>query len=133
MRKKLKIGKPAEKTIFLNIHYFNYNGINFKIAFVRKRANKSVSICCYKEKIAWKTGHYIVFRIIMNSVVICKPDQFIDKNYCNILVVSGKPNNIYGLDEGMLASAKKLSKNFDNRKLYVITKKEYKRLSEIFS
>ncbi len=54
--------------------------------------------------------------------------SFFEKDHCCVLIVSGTPGMIRGLDEGRIASAKTFSSDADTCKLYVMTKKEFQEI-----
>ncbi len=122
----IKSNLTAE-TKFLKIYNTTQNGINYNIALIKKRADKKTWLDCKNESIIWKKavfGIWLHRKVI--SLVICKPDSLIKKNCFNIIVVKGKPGALCGLDDGIFASVNKISKNPYDKKLYIMTEKEFK-------
>ncbi len=118
-----------ELTEYLKIYTF-YNGEkSWKIAFTEKKANSRTRIHCMNNEIIWEqvipNGHAPIYE----KTVICQPSSFMEKDKISVLVISGSPDIICGLDEGRIASAKQAENNgFDSGKLYVMSEKAFKAL-----
>ncbi len=96
-----------------------------KNAFTQKRANKKVAIQCNDEQIVWERAYFCgqPARPQIETTVICKPSFLINDKECSILVISGKPSMIGGLDEGIISAVQDINKGIDDKKLYVMSKK----------
>lgn len=117
-----------ERNDFISINYTDKDGIDYKIAVTRKKANKRTQINCKNNHVVWKQM-YPLGTCSNNSTeeVICQPSTFIEPGKLCILVISGKPDMIVGLEEGIFLSAKSLE-NADLNKMYVMSEQAFSQL-----
>lgn len=102
--------RKTSETEFLNVYEFSYSGQRF-IAFVTKKtANKCTIIECQNNDIKWRqlsktwrldgTGAFLG---IVDLIARMSPD----KDAVDLFIISGKPGEIKGLDDGIFRSARK--------------------------
>ena len=102
----------------ISIEYLNKNGVNYKIGKTKEAAGKRTQICCKDNAVIWKQQY---------PHVICQPGAFIEKGMVCVLVITGKPDIIEGLEDGAFLSAKSWG-NADSGKLYVMSEKAFSEL-----
>ncbi len=116
-----------EGTEYLKISDFKKDEVKYKIAVTKKRANKRTRIHCEENQIIWEQMYPLGRCPSSEKTNILQPSGFIEKNCICILVISGKPSFIIGLDEGVYSSAKRFSKDIKSH-LYVMSKAAFKAL-----
>lgn len=113
--------------IFIRINYLNKNGADYKIATTIKNANKRTQIYCKNNQIIWKQLYMIGRFPASEDYIICQPSSFIEKDKICILVISGKPDGIAGLEEGYFLSVNSWG-SFDLNKIYVMSENAFNKL-----
>ncbi len=104
-----KFRRKISETEFLNKYEFSYSGRRF-VAFVTKKiANKWTIIECQNNDIKWRqlsktwrldgTGAFLG---AVDLIARVSPD----KDAVDLLIISGKPGEIKGLDDGIFRSAR---------------------------
>ena len=103
-----------------------YGNEKYEIYFTRKRANKYSIIHCKNNTIEWE--QFPVLPRIMGRrygerepIISLAPS----KECVRIFVITGKPNSIIGLDEGIFRSIHKYDENYIN----VMSEARFKELS----
>lgn len=88
----------------------------YEIYFTKKRANKYSIIHCKNNTIEWE--QFPVFPRLVGSTYSGHTTHLItltpSNNCIRIFVISGKPNCITGLDEGVFRSVHKYDENYIN-------------------
>lgn len=108
-------------------NYISKNGIAYKIARTIKKANKKTQILCTNNSVVWRQTYPLGRCPVVVESVICQPSSFIEKEKICILVISGKPDGILGLDEGLFLSAQFFSIATFN-KIYVMSENAFSKL-----
>lgn len=94
---------------------FERCGKNYEIYFTRKRANKYSNIYCEDNTIEWEQfpalPHVLGKMYGKRHPIISLSPM---KNSVKIVVITGKPNSIYGLDEGIFRSVHTYDENYIN-------------------
>ena len=104
-----------------------YTGVNYKIGKTKEAAGKRTQICCKDNAVIWKQQYPLGIAPVSTENVICQPGAFIEKGMVCILVITGKPDIIEGLEDGAFLSAKSWG-NADSSKLYVMSEKAFSEL-----
>ena len=103
----------------ISIEYLSKNGVNYKIGKTREAAGKRTQICCKDNAVIWKQQYPLGIAPVSTETVICQPGSFIEKGMVCVLVITGKPDIIEGLEDGAFLSAKSWG-SADSSKLYVM-------------
>ncbi len=102
------------ETEFVRIYGVSNNDIAYKIIVTKRKANNHTIIHCINNYIAWEQVPLIpkLFgRYYGDKIPIYK---FSDEKDVVVFVISGKPNGITGLDDGVFRCANNFSKNHIN-------------------
>lgn len=117
----------SKDEMFVSINYANKNGTDYKIGLTQKKANKRTHIYCEDNHVIWRQLYPAGLGCAIEEKVICQPSTFIETGVICVLVISGKPGSIAGLEEGVFLSAKSWGDvSFD--KIYVISEKAFAKL-----
>ena len=113
-----ELKKQAAKNWFtdkMGVVRFEYANKEYEIYFTRKRANRYSIIHCKSNTIEWEQFP-VLPRIAGRSYGKREPIISIGptKECVRIVVISGKPNSITGLDEGIFCSIHKYDENYIN-------------------
>ena len=111
----------------ISIEYLSKNGVNYKIGKTKEAAGKRTQICCKDNAVIWKQQYPLGIAPVSTENVICQPGAFIEKGMVCILVITGKPHIIEGLEDGAFLSAKSWG-SADSSKLYVMSEKAFSEL-----
>ncbi len=100
----------------VNLVKFQYDGKEYEIYFTKKRANKYSFIHCKNNTVEWEQFPVLPRLLGSTSYGLTTPlITLAPPNDCiRIFVVSGKPNCISGLDEGIFRSVHKYDENYIN-------------------
>ena len=104
-----------------------YTGVNYKIGKTKEAAGKRTQICCKDNAVIWKQQYPLGIAPVSTENVICQPGAFIEKGMVCVLVITGKPDIIEGLEDGAFLSAKSWG-SADSSKLYVMSEKAFSEL-----
>ena len=104
-----------------------YTGVNYKIGKTKEAAGKRTQICCKDNAVIWKQQYPLGIAPVSTETVICQPGSFIEKGMVCVLVITGKPDIIEGLEDGAFLSAKSWG-SADSSKLYVMSEKAFSEL-----
>ena len=104
-----------------------YTGVNYKIGKTKKAAGKRTQICCKDNAVIWKQQYPLGIAPVSTENVVCQPGAFIEKGMICVLVITGKPDIIEGLEDGAFLSAKSWG-SADLSKLYVMSEKAFSEL-----
>ena len=104
-----------------------YTGVNYKIGKTKEAAGKRTQICCKDNAVIWKQQYPLGIAPVSTENVICQPGAFIEKGMVCVLVITGKPDIIEGLEDGAFLSAKSWG-SADSSKLYVMSEKTFSEL-----
>ena len=115
-----------EETDYLNIYYLHAEERLYKIIFTKRKANKRAKIHCADNQIMWEHIYPLGRSPLSVKTIICQPSSIIDVNMFCVFVVSGKPDMICGLDEGIFLSVKMLNINTNPNKLYIMSEVAFK-------
>ncbi len=125
---KLPSMQPTCETEYLQIFDFSIDETFYRVALTKVKADKRVSIHCSNNQILWEqllpNGHIP----LSEKAVICQPSQLLQNAAVSILVISGKPSIICGLDEGRIASAKCFDPADRKERLYVMSQAAFRAL-----
>ncbi len=127
--KSILKSSDIENTENLVIYRFTKDGRKFKVAFTTARANKKSVIKCGDNNVAFIQCVPIAGGICHYAEDIIsnyQPSSILESDTVCILVISGKPRDIDGLDNGNIASATKYSE--DTSKLYVMSERAFAKL-----
>ncbi len=119
--------KTAE-TEYLHIYRLRENGTDLKLAVTRRRATKHDTVHCREGGIVNEHLYPVAISPAREENVICRPAELCERNVINLLVINGKPGGITGLDNGIYASSRTFLPSPDRNKLYVMSKKAFKKL-----
>lgn len=120
----------TDESEFLKIFYPENTGHKLKIGFTKKKANKKTVIHCRENCIEWQQFYPVGIRPTSTTEVICQPSSYLESGTLCILVISGCPAYISGLDEEAFSSARM----FDARhcgKLYVMSERAFRDNDEL--
>ena len=112
---------------YISVEYLSKNGVNYKIGKTKEAAGKRTQICCKDNAVIWKQQYPLGIAPVSTENVICKPGAFIEKGMVCVLVITGKPDIIEGLEDGAFLSAKSWG-SADSSKLYVMSEKAFSEL-----
>ena len=105
---------------------FDHEGVAYRVIITRKRANKLSLIRCVNNTVLWEQIPFLYLRYnergrgdVIDNITVS-----VDKNIVTLFVVKGKPRDIWGLDEGMFRSAKRMDASYIN----VMSEKKFKEL-----
>jgi len=115
------VGTSGTKTVL-----FDNKGITYRVMITKKRANKLSLIRCVNDTVVWEQIPllYLRYNERGRGNVIDNIPVTIDKNCVTLFVIKGQPRDIWGLDEGMFRSAKRLDSSYIN----LISEKQFKEL-----
>ncbi len=116
------------ETEHLKIYEFSNNDVNYRIAVTKKKAHKKIRITSDDGQVIWEEAFPAGLYPVFEKEVLVKPSELIDKSKVSILVITGKPGIICGLDNGMIASANAFKSNFCLDKLYVMSGAAFKKI-----
>ena len=117
-----------EETDYLTIYSVSTEEKIYRIAFTKRKANKRVRIHCIDNQIVWEQVFPLGRSPLSVRTTICQPTSIMSPDKCCIIVISGKPDHISGLDEGFFASAKRFTTECCNKSIYVMSEKAFRRL-----
>ena len=126
LMKKLLIQAYKEETKYLNIYYLHTEERLYKIIFTKRKANKRAKIHCADNQIIWEHMYPLGGSPLSVKTNICQPSSIIDVNMFCVFVISGNPDIICGLDEGIFSSVRMLNMNPNPNKLYVMSEVAFK-------
>lgn len=112
---------------FIRVIDTNKDGIDYKIGITQKKADKRTRISCKDNNVIWSQTYPLGISPVSEENVICQPSTFIEKGRVSILVISGKPDLIEGLEEGAFLSAGSWDRHSSD-KLYVMSEKAFSEL-----
>lgn len=119
-----KLGKVDEESETFKVVRFTLNGQKYTVYESKKSANGGTTVRCSREgAVLWeesnKLGHLRLTPIVSMLVKpVRKKDEIV------IVLIKGKPNCIYGLDEnGFISSRNTLKKDTD---IYVMSEAAFK-------
>lgn len=115
-----------EETEYLNIYYLHTEERVYKIIFTKRKANKRAKIHCTGNQIIWEHMYPLGRSPLSVKTNICQPSSVIDINMFCVFVISGKPDIICGLDDGIFLSSRRLNINTNPNKLYVMSEVAFK-------
>ncbi len=113
----------------LRIYDISLDDIPFRIAFTKRSVNKRTVVHCSNGNVIFEERIPLGIRPVSENTVICKPGELMTKERRTVLVISGTPDMIVGLDEGVIASAKRYAVEPSPRYLYVISEKAFENLA----
>ncbi len=117
----------AAENEYLRVFYTENTDCKIKTGFTKRKANKKTVIHCRENCIEWQQFYPVGIRPTSTTEVICQPSSYLESGTLCILVISGCPAYISGLDEGDFLS----SRLFDIRnrkKLYVMSEKAFRKI-----
>ena len=112
---------------FIRIIDLSKDGIDYKIGVTQKNADKRTRISCKDNAVIWCQTYPLGISPVSEENVICQPSAFIEKGRISVLVISGKPDLIEGLDEGAFLSAGSWDRRASD-KLYVMSENAFSQL-----
>ena len=119
--RKNVVSDKSTKTVL-----FDHEGVAYRIIITRKRANKLSLIRCVNNTILWEQIPFLYLRYnergrgdVIDNITVS-----VDKNIVTLFVIKGKPRDIWGLDEGMFCSARRI----DSSHINVMSEKKFKEL-----
>ena len=115
-----------EETDYLNIYYLHTEERDYKIIFTKQKANKKTKIHCADNQIIWEQMYPLSISPLSVKIMICQPSSIIDVDKFCVFVISGKPNIICGLDQGLFSSVKMLNINTSKNNLCVMSEVAFK-------
>ncbi len=119
----------VEETEQLKIYDISVEDIPFRIAFTKHSVNKRTIVHCSNGSIIFEERIPVtIHRPVSENTVICKPSQLMTKERRSILVISGTPDMICGLDDGIIASAKRYAEKSSPKFLYVMSERAFEKL-----
>lgn len=105
-----KFGKKIDETEFLNKYEFTYKNRRFVAYITKKKADKRSIIECVNNDIKWRqisktprldgTG-------MLHGTTSLLARLTPDKDAVDLFIISGKPGDIRGLDDGIFRSARR--------------------------
>lgn len=128
VRKLLAETAEAHETPTLTVYDLSLDGRDLRIAFTKQVLNKHYAVHCNDGSIAFEERIPVGIHIESVNTVICKPSELMRKDVRTVLVISGKPDIICGLDEGIIASAKRYAVDSSTNRLYVMSEKVFDEL-----
>lgn len=105
---------------------FDNEGITYRVIVTKKRANKLSLIRCVNDTVVWEQIPFLYLRYNERGRgdVIDNIPVTIYKNSVTLFIIKGRPRDIWGLDEGMFRSAKRLDASYIN----LMSEKKFKEL-----
>ena len=105
---------------------FDHEGVSYRVVITKKRANKLSIIRCVNSTILWEQIPFLYLRYnargrgdVIDSIPVS-----IDKNIVTLFIIKGRPRSIWGLDDGIFRSAKRMDESYVN----VMSEKKFKEL-----
>ena len=122
----LKNRKNAETDKSTKTVFFDNDGIRYRVIMTKKRANKLSLIRCVNDTVVWEQIPllYLRYNERGRGDVIDNITVTIDRNNVTLFVIKGRPRDIWGLDEGIFRSAKRLDASYIN----LMSEKKFKEL-----
>ncbi len=118
----------AGETELLDIYDISVGDFPFRIAFTKRAANKRVVVHCQNDNVALEERIPMGLHPVSELTVICKPSELMSNERRTLLVISGTPDMICGLDDGIIASAKKYAVEASTKYLYVMSERVFEKL-----
>ncbi len=125
IKKLISASNMIAETEQLRIYDISLDDIPFRIAFTKRSATKRIVVHCDNGNVILEERIPLGIRPLSENTVICKPAELITKERRTILVISGTPDMIVGLDEGVIASAKRYAVEPSPKYLYVMSEKAF--------
>ena len=93
---------------------FEHEGISYRVITTKRRANRLSLIRCVNNAVVWEQIPllYLRYNERGRGNVIDNIPVSIDKNMVTLFVIKGKPRSIWGLDEGIFRSAKRMDASY---------------------
>jgi hypothetical protein len=112
-----------QETEYLKIYFLHTEERLYKIIFTKRKANKRVKIHCTGNQIIWEHMYPLGRSPLSVKTNICQPSSVIDVKMFCVFVISGKPDIICGLDDGIFSSVRMINvnRNTNTNKLYVMS------------
>ena len=121
MNRKIATTYQSTKTVL-----FDYEGVAYRVIITKKRANKLSLIRCVNNTILWEQIPFLYLRYnergrgdVIDNITVS-----VDKDIVTLFVIKGRPRSIWGLDEGIFRSAKRMDASYIN----VMSEKKFKEL-----
>ncbi len=122
--KALKKTAHAEEREHVDIYRMTVGECNFKIAVTRIKANKRTVIKCSDGGVTFVKYTPIAGGFTQPAETVeanISVSELLEKDTVCMLIISGKPLDIHGLDNGHIASARTYGSDADTKKLYVMS------------
>lgn len=112
---------------FILTNRFMKDGVVYKIGITQRKAGNKTQIRCENNSVIWIQRYPLGIEPVSEETVICQPSAFMEKDCVCVLVISGKPDIITGLEEGNFLSAKSWERRSTD-KLYVMSENAFLKL-----
>ncbi len=132
--KNLKKLASAESHELVDIYRFRICECDYKIAVTKLKANKRTVIKCSDGGVSFIRYTPIAGGMSQPAETVeanISVSDILEKDTVCFLVISGKPLDIHGLDNGRVASAKTYGSDLGTKKLYVMSERAFEGLSSI--
>ncbi len=128
VRKLIGESSRTGETEQLDIYDISVGDIPFRIAFTKRSVNKRVVVHCQNGNVTLEERIPMGLHPVSEFTVVCKPSELMSKERRTVLVISGAPDMICGLDDGVIASAKRYAVEASPKFLYVMSEKAFDKL-----
>lgn len=104
---------------YTRTYSFEYKGREVILRKTRKKANRNTVIHCRGNSVTWEQITSISIHTSESEYFSSEIDKTIDNEAVYLFVISGRPNHIKGLDEGIFVSAHR--KTTKREEIYVMS------------
>ncbi len=127
-KKLISESNKVLETEQLKIYDVSVDDIPFRIAITKRVINKRTVVHCSNENVSFEERIPLGIHPVSEHTVICKPKELMTKERRTLLIISGTPDIICGLDEGIIASAKRYTVEPSSKFLYIMSEKAFEGL-----
>ncbi len=128
----MKHWEKADKIISENLKIYDLvrGDEKLRIAFTRRLTNKKTEVKCRENSVFFEKK-IMGFPPIKETFSVVQVSSLVTKDTLSLLVISGHPGMISGLDDGAFGSVKTVLSEKNHEKLYVMSMRAFKKIKNV--